>query len=87
MVENDSGRAELERLRTLGIVGTTMQAALLGVDYFRDAAALLRELAELDMFVDVQVDGDQLIEMAPILEPSGVRVLIDHCGRPDPATG
>ena len=45
------------------------------------------DLAELDMFVDVQVGGDQLMEMAPILEPSGVRVLIDHCGRPVPAAG
>ena len=27
------------------------------------------------------------MQMAPILEPSGVRVLIDHCGRPDPAAG
>ena len=25
--------------------------------------------------------------MAPLLEPSGVRVLIDHCGRPDPDAG
>ena len=35
------------------------------------------------MFADVQVEANQLVEMAPILEPSGVRVLIDHCGRPD----
>ena len=87
VVDNDTSRYELERLRDRGVVGTTMQAALLGVDHFRDTAALLRELAELDMFVDVQVDGDQLMEMAPILEPSGVRVLIDHCGRPVPAAG
>jgi predicted TIM-barrel fold metal-dependent hydrolase len=87
VVENDSGRSELERLRGLGIVGTTMQAALLGVDYFRGTEALLRNLADLEMFVDVQVEADQLTEMAPMLEPSGVRVLIDHCGRPDPATG
>jgi predicted TIM-barrel fold metal-dependent hydrolase len=64
-----------------------MQASLLGVDHFRDTTALLRDLAALDMFADVQVDGDQLIEMAPVLEPSGVRVLIDHCGRPDPTAG
>ena len=64
-----------------------MQAALLGVDHFRDTAALLHDLADLDMFADVQVDGDQLVEMAPMLEPSGVRVLIDHCGRPDPTAG
>ena len=25
--------------------------------------------------------------MAPLLEPSGIRVLIDHCGRPVPGAG
>lgn len=87
VVENDTGRDELERLRDRGVVGTNMQAALLGVDHFRDTVSLLRELADLDLFVDVQVEADQLIKIAPILEPSGVRVLIDHCGRPDPTAG
>jgi predicted TIM-barrel fold metal-dependent hydrolase len=87
VVQNDTSRDELERLRDRGVVGTTMQAALPGVDYFRAGAALLRELAELDMVVDVQVQADQLVEMAPILQPSGVRVLIDHCGRPAPSAG
>jgi len=87
VVDNNTSRSQLERLREHGVIGTTMQAALLGVDQFRDTSALLRALAELDMFVDVQVNGDQLLEMAPILEPSGVRVLIDHCGRPVPSAG
>ena len=87
VVDNHTGRSDLERLRDRGVVGTTMQASLLGVEHFRDTDALLRQLAALDMFADVQVDGDQLLEMAPILEPSGVRVLIDHCGRPSPAAG
>ncbi len=87
VVDNRIGRFELERLRDRGVVGTTMQAALLGVDHFRDTGPLLRDLADLGMFADVQVEGDQLLEMAPILEPSGVRVLIDHCGRPDPEAG
>jgi len=87
VVDNDIGRDDLEGFRERGIVGTTMQAALLGVDAFRDTGPLLRDLAELDMFVDVQVQADQLVEMAPILEPSGVRVLIDHCGRPLPGAG
>ena len=39
------------------------------------------------MFADVQVEADQLVEMAPLLELSGVRVLIDHCGRPVPGAG
>ena len=87
VVDNHIGRPELDLLRDAGIIGTTMQAALLGVDYFRGTEMLLQHLAELGMFVDVQVMGDQLVEMAPMLEPSGVRVLIDHCGRPDPAAG
>lgn len=87
VVDNGISRDELRRLRDRGIVGTTMQAALLGVEHFRDTGPLLRDLAELGMFADVQVEGDQLLDMAPILEPSGVRVLIDHCGRPEPTAG
>ena len=87
VVDNDIPRAELEKLRDRGIVGTTMQTSLLGVDHFRDTGRLLNDLADLGMFADVQVEADLLVEMAPLLEPSGVRVLIDHCGRPDPAAG
>ena len=87
MVDNTIGRGELRALRDRGVVGTTMQAALLGVDTFRETGPLLQRLADLSMFADVQVEADQLVEMAPILQPSGVRVLIDHCGRPDPAAG
>ena len=32
VVDNDISRSELERLRDRGVVGTTMQAALLGVE-------------------------------------------------------
>jgi len=87
VVDNRVAHGELRRLRDRGVVGTTMQAALLGVEHFRDARPLLRALADLDMFVDVQAEGDQLLGMATLLESSGVRVLIDHCGRPDPAAG
>lgn len=87
VVANDISRGELAALRTKGIVGTTMQAALLGVDHFAGTAPLLRDLRELGMLADVQVQGDQLVELAPLLDASGVDVLIDHCGRPDPAMG
>ncbi|MET0964787.1 MAG: amidohydrolase family protein [Nakamurella sp.] len=87
VVDNQIGRSELEALRNNGIVGTTMQAALLGVDHFRGSEKLLQQLADLDMFIDVQVQGDQLLDWAPILDTSGVRVLIDHSGLPDPAAG
>ena len=87
VVGDDTDRGDLQRLRDRGVVGITMQAALLGVDHFRATGRLLRDLADLGMFVDVQVSGDDLLDMAPLLAPSGVRVLIDHCGRPDPSAG
>lgn len=87
VVPNNLGRADLSDLQARGVVGTTLQAALLGVEHFADTGPLLADLAALDMFADVQVQGDQLVDLAPLLEPSGVRVLIDHCGRPNPAAG
>ena len=44
-------------------------------------------LADLDLFIQVQVEHDQLLPLAPLLEQSGARILIDHCGRPTPAAG
>ena len=87
VVDNDSSHDDLAALRARGIVGTTMQAALLGVEHFAGAATLLHDLRELGMFADVQVQGDQLAGLAPLLDESGVDVLIDHCGRPDPTKG
>jgi predicted TIM-barrel fold metal-dependent hydrolase len=87
VVRQDISRAELAELQTRGVVGVTFNAALLGTGYYADAAALLRKLAELDLIAGVQVTGNQLLDLAPMLERSGVRVLVDHCGRPDPAAG
>ena len=45
------------------------------------------QLAELDMQLSLQVEGDQLLDLLPLLERSGVRTLIDHCGRPAAGAG
>jgi predicted TIM-barrel fold metal-dependent hydrolase len=78
---------ELSALRDAGVLGVTLNAALLGVDHYAGAGSLLTALADLDMIADVQVAGDQLPALAPSLKRSGVRILVDHCGRPDPAAG
>ena len=87
VVPNHVARTQLGRLRDAGIVGVTLNVALLGLDYYADAGPLLSSLAELDMVADVQVTGDQLTGLAPMIVRSGVRVHVDHCGRPDPAAG
>ena len=87
VVRNDASVAELEALKAAGVVGVTWNVSHYGVDYFAGAAAMLGRLRDLDLAVDVQVIEDQLVPLAPMLIRSGVRILIDHCGRPTPAEG
>ena len=87
VVANDARRTELERLKAAGIVGVAMNATFHGVDYYRATRDLLDLLHDLDMCVSLQVRDDQLAALAPMFERSGVRTLIDHCGRPAPEAG
>lgn len=87
VVRGDIARSELAELREGGVLGVTLNAALLGVGHYADAGPFLAHLEALDMIADVQVVDDQLVELAPLLRRSGVRVHVDHCGRPDPTTG
>ncbi|MBT2792745.1 amidohydrolase family protein [Paraburkholderia strydomiana] len=48
---------------------------------------LLRRLVDLDWHVHVHLDGPRLPLVLPRLEQSGVKIVIDHIGRPDPLTG
>jgi predicted TIM-barrel fold metal-dependent hydrolase len=80
-------RGQLEELRAQGIVGIAFNPALFGVDYYAGAGRLLEWLGELGMFAQIQVQGDQLPAMQPLLEGCGARLLFDHCGRPDVAAG
>ena len=87
MVPLDAGRVELERLKTAGVVGIAVIPAINGLAYYANAAGLFRQAAALDLFVQVQTEHDQLVSLAPMLEASGARILIDHCGRPGPEAG
>jgi predicted TIM-barrel fold metal-dependent hydrolase len=87
VVPNHTGRAQLSALKAQGVAGIAFNPALLGLDYYADAAPLMRRLAELDMLVQVQVQQDQMVALAPLLLDSGAHILVDHCGRPDPARG
>lgn len=77
----------LDEVGERGVVGLTYQLQLLGTDHLHERARELALLAERGMFADVQVEHDQLVQVADLLLDSGVSVLIDHCGRPDPTAG
>lgn len=87
VVRNDCGRDELLRLRTQGVVGVAFNATVMGVEHYASAGALLRTLADLGLLLSLQVEHDQLVALRPLVEDSGVRVMVDHGGRPAPGRG
>jgi predicted TIM-barrel fold metal-dependent hydrolase len=82
VVENGVTLDELLALKRQGVLGVAWNVTHYGLDYYRDGGPLLEKLVALDMFVDVQTEHDQLVSLLPRLVDSGVRVLVDHCGRP-----
>jgi predicted TIM-barrel fold metal-dependent hydrolase len=87
VVPNDTATEQLQALQAQGIVGVAFNPSMHGVAHYADTRPLMRRLADLDMFVQVQVHQDQMVELAPWVLDSGARILVDHCGRPDPARG
>ena len=84
VVPLDCGTAELARLKAAGIVGIAFNATFPqhSVAYYMGTRDLLARLADLDLYLQIQVEGDMLAQMMPLIGGSKVRLLIDHCGRP-----
>jgi predicted TIM-barrel fold metal-dependent hydrolase len=87
VVENDVDIKELERLKAAGVIGVAFNVPFHGPEYYRNAAPLLEKLTSLDLFLQIQVEQDQLLDLLPLIETSPVRLVIDHCGRPSVAQG
>ena len=81
-VQNDVGIGELERLKAAGVVGVAFNVPFHGTDYYRDTAPLLDKLVALGLFLQIQVEQDQLLALLPLIDKSPVRLVFDHCGRP-----
>ena len=82
IIDFDADLATLRDLQVQGIVGAAFNPTFHGADYYKKSAGLIEKLAELDMFLQIQSEHDQLSMFVPWIETMPVRVLIDHCGRP-----
>jgi len=87
IVDLDADIATLKTLQAQGIVGAAINPTVHGNDYYKDADRLMKRLADLDMFFNLQVEHDQFLMYAPWIEEIPVKVLIDHVGRPTPPAG
>jgi predicted TIM-barrel fold metal-dependent hydrolase len=84
-VPPDVDQQRLDGLRDGGVIGIRLDLISDGVGVLShpDMNRLLGQLREMDWLVQVQCERDQLHEVAPILRAARVRLIFDHCGRPD----
>ncbi len=87
VVANDIDLDALAALQAKGVVGVAFNPSAWGLPHYRDAAPLVGRLAELGMFLQLQTEQDQMVGLMEIIGSSKVRLLIDHCGRPEMARG
>jgi predicted TIM-barrel fold metal-dependent hydrolase len=87
IVDNDADLATLKKFKEQGIVGVAINPTFHGNAYYKDIVPLLKRLAELDMFFDLQIEKDMFLMYAPWIGDIPVKVLIDHLARPTPSAG
>ncbi len=87
IIDFDADLATLRAFKSQGIIGAAFNPTFHGTDYYRPAEPLIRKLAELDMFLQIQSEHDQLEMFVPWIENIPVKTLIDHVGRPTPSAG
>jgi predicted TIM-barrel fold metal-dependent hydrolase len=73
---------QLAELKAQGVLGVAFNSTFHSVAYYHGTGLLIGRLAELDMFLQLQFEHDQLLGLLPLIGTSKVRLLIDHCGRP-----
>jgi predicted TIM-barrel fold metal-dependent hydrolase len=80
---------ELDALAEAGVVGIRFNLFNHGLRPLTEpgAARLLAAMKARGLFVQVQVQKDELVAAAPVLRAAGVRLMFDHFGRPSVAAG
>ncbi|CCP03379.1 putative 2-pyrone-4,6-dicarboxylic acid (PDC) hydrolase [Erwinia amylovora Ea644] len=87
VVHRDTNVQTLANLQSQGVIGIALNVAMLGTDPFLHLDKLMSDLADLNLFAQIQVQDDQLLALLPLLARTRTRILFDHCGRPDVSAG
>jgi len=90
IVEPNVDRYTLCEMKNEGIVGVRLPfvslATLPDLTSF-EYRRTLRRFADLDWHVHLHLDGPRIPQVLPALENAGLKIVIDHFGRPDPQLG
>jgi predicted TIM-barrel fold metal-dependent hydrolase len=85
LVKPDVTEKELQALADAGVVGIRINLMNQRMKPLLDANvdSLFAKMKALGWFVQIHSQKDELVEAAPVLRRSGVRLMFDHFGRPD----
>ena len=89
LVGHDATDAHLRALTEGGVVGARFNTLFSGATSLAGAAGLrlLGRIKEMGWFAQVYYHDDGLLELLPILDAAGIRVVVDHCGCPSVERG
>ena len=89
LVHPEISDRDLAALADAGVVGIRMNLSSYGIREFVEPGAerLLARIRELGWFLQIHCEKDELVQAAPLVRKAGVRVMVDHFGRPDPRRG
>jgi predicted TIM-barrel fold metal-dependent hydrolase len=81
--------AGLRQLKKAGMIGIRIDLLTDGMPVLAgpDGARLIGRIHDLGLLMQIQTEKDQLAEIETVLRQSSGQIVIDHCGRPDPAKG
>jgi len=90
ILEPSAERYMLEAMQRDGVVGVRL--AFINLDPLPDVTTfayqrLLRRFGDLGWHLHLHLDGPRLPLVLPALQASGVKLVVDHYGRPDPQLG
>ena len=80
---------DLVSLADRGVVGIRMNLSTYGMRELTEPGAyrLLARIKEMSWFLQIHCQKDELVQAAPLLGKAGVRIVVDHFGRPDVRRG
>jgi predicted TIM-barrel fold metal-dependent hydrolase len=80
---------DLVSLADHGVVGIRINLSTYGMRELTEPGAdrLLARIKEMDWFLQIHCEKDELVHAAPLLRKAGVRIMVDHFGRPDVRRG
>ncbi len=89
VVEHGISEDEFDHMAKAGVIGLRFNLNFpSSPSLFAAGAERTLQLArERGWFAQVHYEGDTLLEALPVLERSGVHIVMDHCGRPNLEAG